>query len=175
MFADPQKIIEVSGIREGMQVADIGAGSGAYTIAAAQKVGPSGKVFAIDIQKDLLAHIKGEAGQKGLTNIEYLVGDVETLGGTKLRDRTIEYALVSNTLFQIEDKTNFLREMFRILRPGGFVLLIEWAGSFGNIGPAAEVVIEHEDARLMFEHVGFQYLKNLSAGSYHYALLFKKP
>ena len=69
-----------------MHVADLGAGSGHYTLAAAKKVGESGRVYAIEVQKDLLTRIKNLAQTEHINNVEVIWGDVENRGGTKLKD-----------------------------------------------------------------------------------------
>ena len=66
MFSNPEKNIEQLGLTPGMKVADLGSGSGFYTIASARLVGTSGLVYSIDIQKDLLTRIKTEASKQKL-------------------------------------------------------------------------------------------------------------
>ncbi|MDO8590405.1 MAG: methyltransferase domain-containing protein, partial [bacterium] len=68
MFSDPQKNIEQFGLQPGGLVADLGSGAGFYTIAAARAVGNSGRVYAIDILKDMLQKIKNEAQRSGIHN-----------------------------------------------------------------------------------------------------------
>jgi len=173
-FSDPQKNIEQLHIREGMRVADLGAGTGAYTIAAARAAGDSGKVYAVEVQKDLLQKISNEAAGAGLHNIEVVWGDIEEPGGTKVRDHAVDAAIVSNVLFQAEDKGGVLREAGRILIPGGMLLVIDWVDSFGGLGPHPEEVLTQERAKKLCLESGFAHERDISAGSHHYGMVFKK-
>jgi len=107
MFTDPVKNLKALGLRENMIVADLGAGSGFYTIPAAKMV-PMGKVYAIEIQKDFLTTIRNKGIEARLNNLECLFGDVEKIGGTKIKDKIVDAVIASNILFQVEDKEKFL-------------------------------------------------------------------
>jgi ubiquinone/menaquinone biosynthesis C-methylase UbiE len=174
VFADPEKIVKQMGIFEGMRVADFGSGSGHYTLAAAELVGEAGRVYAIDIQSELLKKVKNlsRAGHKG--NIEVIRGDIEKIGGTKLADNTADVVLVSNVLFQLEEKENTVKEAHRILKPKGRIAVIDWTDSFGGTGPEPEFVVTKEHSRELFESAGFVYDRDINAGSHHYGMMFKK-
>lgn len=172
-FADPKSNIEHLLIGEEMNVIDIGAGSGAYVLAAAE-VARNGKVYALDIQKDLLLKIKKEAGKRNIHNIETLWADAEDLGGTKLRDGLIDIGIVSNLLFQIEHKEGLAKEVSRIIRKKGRLLLIDWTDSFGGLGPQTKDVVTSEKAKQLFEKVGFKTLKEFNAGDHHYGMIFER-
>jgi len=110
MFTNPVKNLKMFGLGENMIVADLGAGSGFYAIPAAGMV-PNGKVYAIEIQKDFLTTIKNKATESHLDNIDYLLGDIEKIGGTKLKDNIVDAVIASNILFQVEDKNKFIEEI----------------------------------------------------------------
>ena len=118
-FAHPARNVSALGVEPGMKVADFGSGSGAYVLAIAEALAGSGQVYAIDIQKDLLRRTKNEAEKKGYKNVEILWADLEAPLGSKIADDALELVLVSNLLFQIEDKRQVLHEAKRILRPNG--------------------------------------------------------
>ncbi len=174
MFSDPQKIMESCGIQAGMEIADFGAGSGFYTIAAARALIATGRVYAIDVQKDLLVKIRNQAISQGLYNVEIIWGDVEKPSGTHLADASIDLVFLTNILFQLEQKQAVLDEIKRILRPNGRVLVVDWNDSFGGIGPAPEKVFLKKDAQEMFEKNGFHLDREIVAGPHHYGLIFKK-
>src|SRR3989338_5671081 len=102
-FSDPAKNIQQFGLGSHMRVADLGAGSGAYTIAAARAV-PSGAVYAVDIQQGLVSRVKQSAAERGLTNVFPVWGDLEEAGGSKLADNAADAVIVANTLFQVGHK-----------------------------------------------------------------------
>ena len=173
MFSDPRKNIEQLGLTPGMKVADLGAGSGFYTYAAAFTVGDGGRVYAVDIQKDLLSKIKNEGAKQHLFNIETIWGDLEKVGGTRLQEHLLDAAIVSNVLFQIENKENFFKELERILKPGRHVLLVDWADGDSSIGPKGDKIITEAVAKKLFEDHGFVYVTNIQAGDHHYGMIFK--
>jgi ubiquinone/menaquinone biosynthesis C-methylase UbiE len=174
MFSDPENNINQFGLAPGMQVADFGSGSGFYSMAAARAVAPIGKVFAVDIQKDLLEKLKNGAKQNHLNNIDIIWGDLEHLGGTKLRENSLDAVMVCNLLFQIENKDALCLEAKRILRPNGRVLVIDWAGSFGGIGPLEKDVVTKIRMTDFFQDHGFVLDREIAAGAEHYGLVFRK-
>jgi ubiquinone/menaquinone biosynthesis C-methylase UbiE len=174
MFSDPQKNIEQCGIQAGMEIADLGAGSGFYTIAAGKALIATGRVYAIDVQKELLTKIKNSAVAQGLYNVEVIWGDIEKPSGTHLREASIDLALLTNILFQLDNKQDLLSEVKRILKPGGRVLVVDWSDSFGGIGPEPKKVVLKTSAVEMFEKNGFHLDREIEAGSHHYGLIFKK-
>jgi len=173
-FSDPQHNIKQFGLHEGMIVSDLGAGTGAYTIVAAREVGGSGRVYAVEVQKELLANIKNAASEQGLSNIEVIWGDIERIGKTKIGDRTVDAAIVANVLFQAEDMEGVVEEIKRILKPDGRVLIVDWKDSFGGMGPQSSEVLPYDEAKRMFEIAGFSFLKNIDAGDHHYGFIVKK-
>ena len=173
-FANPQNNIDQFDLDSGMRVADLGAGSGAYTLAAAKKVGSDGRIYAVEVQKDLLEKIRGSAETEHLFNVEVIWGDIEKIGGTKLGDLSMDAAIISNVLFQAEEKENLIKEAGRVLKPNRRVLFIDWTGSFGGLGPTEEQVISPETAKKLFMENGFDYEKDIYAGDNHYGLIFRK-
>lgn len=174
MFADPKTIVRQFDLRTGMQVADLGTGSGFYALESARIVGSKGKVYAIEVQKDLLDRVKNNASREGLHNIEVVWGDIEQEGGTRLRDESVDRAIVSNTLFQIEDKERFVREVKRILRHDGKVFVIDWSDSSDVSGPNRAHIVGKAEAQALFEREGFAFDREISAGAHHYGLIMTK-
>lgn len=173
-FSDPTHSIEQFELQSGSRVADLGAGAGHLSIAIAHAVGEAGRVYAIEVQKDMLERLKNLARQNHIHNIEALWGDIERPKGTHLKDGTVDAAVASNVLFQVEDKPGFTTETKRILKQGGRLLLIDWSGSYGGMGPEPKAVVGEKQARMLFEGSGFQFVKKIDAGAHHYGLVFKK-
>lgn len=174
MFSDPVKNIEHCGIQAGMDIADFGAGSGHYSFAASKALMSTGRVYAIDAQKDLLTKLKNHATRESLYNIEVVWGDIEKINGTKLRDSSIDIVFLCNVFFQVDEKDNTVKEAGRILKPKGKVLFVEWSSSHGGIGPAPKAVVKKDKAISMFEKHGFHLEREFEAGAHHYGLIFKK-
>ncbi len=174
-FSDPRSNILQMGIRDGMQIADLGAGSGHYTLAGAGAVSRGGRIFAIDVQEDVLTHVLDSAHRMGFRNVETVWGNVEKLGGTKLRADSMDAVICSNLLFQVEHKDILVEEVKRILKPGGKVLVIDWSGAYGGMGPHPEHVVTEHAAELLYISAGFYKVKNFRAGAHHYGVVFEKP
>ena len=174
-FADPKANVLQLGLREGMKIGDFGAGSGHYALAASAAVGEDGKVYAVDIQEDILAHIKDIARTKGIGNIETVWGNVEKKGGSRLRDQFLDGLILSNILFQVQSRDGIVAEAKRVLKPEGKLLLIDWAGAYGGIGPDPKAVISEHAAEDLFISAGFHKVKSFRAGPHHYGLVFSAP
>ncbi len=169
MFSDPATNIAKLGLIDGMKVVDLGAGSGFYSIEAAKKVGASGRVYAIDVQKDLLDRLRTIATSHGIRNIEVVWGNAEKIGGTKLREAIADRVVASNVLFQIEKRDEFCLEIKRILKPGGKIMVVDWS-SVSSLSP--QTVISEMEARTLFEKNGFTFEMGFNAGDHHYGLIF---
>ena len=174
MFSDPVKNVEQCGIQAGMEIADFGSGSGHYTIAGARALMATGRVYAIDIQKELLTKLKNATAKEGLYNVEVVWGDIEKLSGTKLRDSSVDFVFMCNILFQVEDKLAVFKEAKRILKPGGRILVVEWVDSFGGIGPKPNLIVKKDFVSGALEKEGFHMDKEISPGAHHYGLIYKK-
>ncbi|MEI8270123.1 MAG: class I SAM-dependent methyltransferase [bacterium] len=172
MFSDPIKNLKQSGIRENMIIADLGAGTGFYSIPAGVLV-PNGKVYAIEIIKDYVATIKNKAKEAHLHNIECFWGNIEKIGGTKIKDGIVDIAIVSSILFQVEDKEKFILEIKRILKKEGKVLFIDWSDS-GVIGPRKDKLILKEKSLELFNKKSFVFERDIDAGEHHYGMIFQK-
>ncbi|OGI64805.1 hypothetical protein A3H53_00980 [Candidatus Nomurabacteria bacterium RIFCSPLOWO2_02_FULL_40_10] len=170
MFTDPVKNLKALGLREDAIVADLGAGTGFYSIAAGKLV-PQGKVYAIEVVKDFLETIKNKVKEAHLRNVEIIWGNIEKLGGTKIGDGVVDTVIASNVLFQVEDKKNFILEVKRILKKGGSALLVDWSES-SVMG--AKIIIPRERAREMFEAEGFVFDREIDAGAHHYGMILNK-
>jgi ubiquinone/menaquinone biosynthesis C-methylase UbiE len=173
-FLSPQQVIYELGLQPGMKVVDLGAGTGAYTLPAAKLVTEAGRVYAVEIQRDLLTRITSEAKDQGLTNIEILWGDIERPGGTKLATGLADVVIVANVLFQITDINGLITEIMRILKNGGRVLVIDWSDNKG-IGPHPSMIVGEEKTKELFTGGGLELVKKVPSGDHHFGLIFKKP
>ncbi|MFC1614966.1 class I SAM-dependent methyltransferase [Patescibacteria group bacterium] len=174
MFTNPEQNINYLSLKDGDRVADLGAGIGAYALASARKVGKSGKVYAVEVQKDLVSKVKHNASDAKLDNVEVLWGDIEEIGGSKIGDNIVDAVILSNILFQVEDKEGLLAETNRILKSGGKILVVEWSESFLGLGPQPEYVVSKIDAKQIIGGAGFALEKEFDAGEHHYGLIFTK-
>lgn len=170
MFSNPIKNLKAFGFREDDIIADLGAGTGYYSLAVAE-IAHRGKVYAVELQKDFLAKIRNKVSDAGLQNVEIIWGNVEKIGGTKIGNNVVDAVIASNILFQVEDKEIFLDEIKRILRPKGRVLFIDW--SEDSLLPTKSIISKNKALEL-FTKKGFTFEQNIDAGEHHYGMILRK-
>jgi len=173
-FANPSKNVHRIGLREGMRVADFGSGSGVYTLALAELVGPSGEVYAVDVQKDLLTRVQNNAIHAGYDTVHTVWGDIDSKGSVGIRDELLDAVLISNTLFQTEYKNIAIQQAWRVLKQGGLLAIIDWTESYGGIGPQQNDIIGQAEAVIIASDNGFSLKHEFDAGAHHYGLIFQK-
>lgn len=174
-FCDPKQNVLQLGLRDGMKVGDFGAGTGHYALQAAKIVGDAGKVYAVDIQEEVLRTLRSEAMSRGIHNIETVWGDFERPGGTKLKDNTLDAVILSNTLFQVDLREGMLSELKRVMKHGARLLVVDWAGCYDGLGPPKERVVTEFAATDLFVDAGFHKVKDFRAGPHHYSIVFTAP
>jgi SAM-dependent methyltransferase len=103
-------------LHEGETVLDLGSGGGIDVLLSAKRVGPSGKAYGLDMTDEMLALARENQRQAGVTNVEFLKGEIEHI---PLPDETVD-VIISNCVINLSgDKARVLREAFRVLKPGG--------------------------------------------------------
>lgn len=162
-FLNPEGVVDEWDIRPGETIADFGAGSGFFSIALAKRVGYAGKVYALDIRQEALDAIKSKAKLYRLLNIDLVRVNLETERGSGIKNDTMDKVVISNILFQAENKKNIIEEAFRILKSGGVAIAIEWKEK-----------VKKDEVERLFADAGFSLKKEFGAGSHHYGLIFKK-
>lgn len=174
-FVIPTAVVSHFHLRPGDVVADFGAGSGYFTEALASAVGPTGTVYAVEVQKPLVEKIGALAHGKGLQQVQVLWGDIESFEGTKIVTNELDAVVLINTFFQCEDKPGTLAEIVRTLRAGGKLYIVDWSESFGGLGPQPNQVITAAAATAAAETAGFIPETSFPAGDHHYGIGFRKP
>lgn len=174
-FMTPETLVSHFHLRPGDEVADFGAGSGNFTFVLAKAVGPTGKVYACEIQKNLVETLADAARRRGLDNLEAIWCDIEAHKGTKLESDSLDAAVLVNAFFQMEQKAEAIEEIKRVLRPGGKLFVVDWSDSFGGLGPNRENVITETEARDLIEEHGLPFERSFDSGDHHYGLAFRKP
>jgi ubiquinone/menaquinone biosynthesis C-methylase UbiE len=172
MFLKPENNLSILGLKDGMSVADFGSGTGFYTIEASKRVGNNGKIFAIDIQKELIKKLESNLEQLGIQNVLCIWGDLESKQGSKISDNSVDAVIISNILFQAEDKIGIIDEAKRILKPGGKVLFTDFSSS-GFYLNSSKLFLSEEEAEEMFLRRGFKIVEKISSTPAHYGIIFK--
>ncbi len=161
-FLDPRKVIEEIEIKDDISVADFGCGSGGWIIPLAKKR-KNVKIYAVDVLPQALSALRGNAEMEKVYNIRTIRADIEK--GVDIKDGAIDLLIMSNLLFQTEDKEAVIREGKRVLREKGELIVVDWLIKEDN----AEEVIDKK-----IREQGFNLIKNINAGDTHFAKLYEK-
>ena len=123
VYARRYAIVAATGVRPGMDVADIGAGTGLFTRLFATRVAPTGKVYAVDISATFIDNILRTCREQGLGNVE---GIVDTARSAGLADDSIDLAFISDTYHHFEYPASMLASIHRALRAGGRLIILDF-------------------------------------------------
>ncbi|MCX6009144.1 MAG: class I SAM-dependent methyltransferase [Chloroflexi bacterium] len=162
----PDKFIQRSGIKEDMRVLDLGCGSGAFTTFVARAVGEKGKVYALDIQSDMLKQLEKKLSKpenKNIKNIKLIEGNAYKL---PFDNGSLDLVYMVTVLQEIPDRNRALHEVKRVLKPGGVLAVTElfpdpdypWKSTTIKLGKGTGFVVDE-----------------VSGNFFNYTVRFKKP
>jgi len=141
----PDEVIALLDVREGAHVADLGAGGGYFTFKLARAVGDSGRVYAVDVDDDMIAHLRERADDEGTDNVEVIRGEY---ADPLLPDGRVDLLFTSNTYHHIEDRPAYFERVLADLAPAGRVAILElndhswFPRMFGHMTPKQTIVDE---------------------------------
>lgn len=173
-FLNPDSIVSTLNIKPGYRVADFGSGSGYFALLIATIVGSEGTVTAIDVLQGKLDTLKTSAQARGLFNVNYVRGDLEVFGSSKLNDSSQDIALLTNILFQSQKKLDILKEAYRVLKTGGELVVIDWEPSSPFGTKEAGYKFSKEECQQIAISLGFSLDREIPVTSDHWGLVFKK-
>ena len=150
----PTRAIAALEVRPGQVVADVGAGSGYYAMLLSKAVGAGGRVYATDIQPEMLALIKKKLESTRTSNVEVVLG---TSTESRLPDRAIDLALMVDVYHELAQPQAFLRSLKRALKPDGRLVLIEFRKETAWVPIREEHKMTVREARLELEHEGYRF------------------
>lgn len=168
-FLDPKEVLNKIELKKDMIAVDFGSGSGGWAIPLAKKL-EKGKVYAIDILTEPLSALKSKANSERVFNIETIQADVEK--GVRILENFCDLVLMTNLLFEIEQKEGVFKEAKRVLKKGGKILVVDWLPE-APLGPKSGR-ISAEEVKKIAKETDFELEKEFPAGSYHWALVFVK-
>lgn len=170
-WQQPEAVVESLAIRQGEEVADLGAGSGYFTVRLARAVGPAGKVYAIDIDPKLLEHINRRAEEDKLENIETILASPDD---PKLGSSSVDLILICDVLHHIPHRDKYYPLLYRALRPGGRLVNIDFHKRELPFGPPVEMKIDKKVVIKEVEAAGFRLEKEFDFLKYQYFLVFER-
>lgn len=160
-------------IAHGQMVGNFGCGGGGFfTLDSARLVGESGQVYAVDIVKTALSSVDGKAKLQGLYNVKTVWSDLEVYGATDIPEASLDHGLLVNVLFQSKKHGEMIREVSRLIKPGGKLLIIDWNTVVVPFGPPLEDRVKVDELRMLVPPFGYQEEKFFEAGQYHFGLIF---
>lgn len=133
-----QRVMDILKIQKGKTVADIGAGSGWFTVRAARRVGADGSVFAVDINPEAITHIDGRAKKESLANVKTVLSKPDD---PMLPANSVDAVLLLKTYHEIAQPVELLQNLRPALRAGAKVGVIDRNGNGENHGVGSDVVI----------------------------------
>src|SRR5262245_1817240 len=167
----PDKIMDALGIGEASIVADLGAGSGWFTIKLAGRVGPNGMVYAEDVQRQMIQAIKIRVDRLGLKNVTTVLG---TSNDPRL-PVPVDAVLFVDAFHEMEQPVALLRNVAASLKPTGRIGIVDWTKDGGGPGPAMEERVDPEAVIRDAQTAGLVLRSRETFLKYQYMLVFEKP
>ena len=166
----PDQALDAIGLKKGDVVADIGAGVGYFSWRMAERVGPTGKVYANDIQPRMLEQLKKNVAARKLTNVEPVLGTVDD---PKLPAGAIDMALLVDVYHEFSEPQKMLAKIRASLKPSGRLVLLEYRKE----DPTVPIRLEHkmtvEEVRAEIEPEGFRFEKSVETLPRQHILIFR--
>ncbi len=169
----PDRALEAIGIKPGMVIADVGAGTGYMSLRMAKLVGPSGKVYAEDVQPEMLRRLRQNAAKAKLSNVETVLG---TESDPKLPAESLDLILLVDVYHEFSQPQKMLRRMREALKPDGRLVLLEYRKEDPNIPIRPEHKMSVQEVKIELEAEGFKLSQVLETlPRQHICILTKAP
>ncbi len=148
----PDEVVAALALRAGDRVADLGSGGGYFTFRFSKAVGPTGKVYAVDVDRDMLDYIGARAKEDGHPNIETVLAKYDD----PLLPESVDLIFTCNVYHHIEGRVEYFASAARYLRPGGRIAIVDfdgrhWTAILGHTTPVEVVKKEMQEAGYRLE------------------------
>lgn len=168
----PDEVIGFLSIEQGQVVADVGAGTGYFTVRLARALGPDGKVYAVDIEPELIDHIAQRAETAGLRQVIPVLGEPDD---PKLPEAGVDLVFICNTWHHIDARLDYLSRLQPVLRPAGRVAVVDFKEGELPVGPPPEGKLTRAEILAEFEEAGWTLASETDALPYQYIFVFTPP
>jgi ubiquinone/menaquinone biosynthesis C-methylase UbiE len=162
-----EKIMQMLELKPSYFVADLGCGSGYFTVPISRQVK---KVYAIDVQKEMLEFLEQKIQNEKILNIETLLSKENEI---PLKNKSVDLLLSVNVLHEFRDKEKIISEIHRVLRHEGRAVMVDFRKEESSRGPPMSIRVSKEEAIRLFEKHGLTVLKTRDL-KYHYLIVFRK-
>ena len=171
LWQRPDQIMDAMGIADASVVADIGAGSGWFTLRLARRVGPQGIVYAEDVQKEMITAISRRVGREGFNNVKLSLG---TNNDPRLPAASLDAVLVVDAYHEIEDRVTMLSKLAVSLKPQGRIGIVDFRLDGTGPGPAPEERVSPDVVVNDAKKAGLKLIRQEPFLPYQYFLIFGK-
>jgi len=168
-YQKPHEVIMALNLKEAEVIADIGAGAGYFAFRFARHIGDGGRVYAVDINPDMILHMNRGIRDMNLKNIVTLLAAPDD---PLLPDASVDRFFICETWHHIENQARYLALMKKMLKPGGQVVMIDFQKKQLPIGPPVEMKISRGDLVRQMESNGFRLAAEHTFLPYQYFLVF---
>lgn len=168
-YQKPNEVLDALAIKPGETLADIGSGSGYFTLRLSNAAGVSGKVYAVDVSQDMIDYLKQRIRERGANNVIPVLAAPDD---PRLADASIDRIFICDTWHHIDNHRHYLELLKKALRPGGQIIMIDFQKRELPVGPPLEMKIAREDLIRQMESSGFSLAQEHSFLPYQYFLVF---
>jgi ubiquinone/menaquinone biosynthesis C-methylase UbiE len=168
---DLERILAALPLAPEQTVADLGAGSGFFTSALARAL-PQGRIVAIDVQPEMIAALQARVTREGLSNVEVMASVEDSI---PLSAKTVDGALLAFVLHETADPSALLSDVARIVKPGGWLAILEFHKRDTGNGPPVHIRLSPDDLYPSLDVAGFSGEEDLlELNEHHYLLLARR-
>ncbi|MBI3599606.1 MAG: class I SAM-dependent methyltransferase [Nitrospinae bacterium] len=167
----PEKVVDYLAIKNGDTVADIGAGSGYFTVIFSKRVGDMGKVYAVDIEKDMIEYTKKRSQKEGLNNMNYILAKPDD---PLLPKSSVDLIFICDTYHHIEKRDNYIKILKDVMKKDGRLVIVDFHAVNTPVGPPQNMRIPKEKTVKEILSAGFKAEAEYFFLPYQYFLIFSK-
>ena len=167
-YQKPHEVMEALAVKDGEVIADIGAGSGYFSVRLAHHVGKAGRVYAVDVSPEMIGHLHRRVRDMALLNVSPILAPPDD----PLLPEPVDRFLIVDVWHHIEDQAGYLAKMKERLKPGGQVVMIDFQKRELPVGPPVGMKIAREALIAQMEAHGFRLAKEHTFLPYQYFLVF---
>jgi ubiquinone/menaquinone biosynthesis C-methylase UbiE len=174
-LVNPEAVFQALGFSRSTIFLDLGCGPGDYLLAAAELIGPKGKLYGVDAWEEGVHRLRRKILEKGFNNVQVLLSDVTK--SVPLPDSSVDICLMGTVLHDFArdgGEQSALRETARALKPGGIFGIVEFKKIDGPPGPPIHIRLSPEEVESMIKPFGFMPIRSVDTGPFTYMIVVSK-
>lgn len=168
IWLPPALVLDALALHSGETIADVGAGTGYFSLPMAQFIGQQGRIYAVDSQDEMLTLLQYKLNEADVSNVELIRAEADSTG---LPASSCDLFFVANVWHELDDCTAVLRESRRVLKPGGRIAILDWRADVEpEPGPPLALRLDVEDAADELRSTGFTQIESTNVGRYSWLI-----